>query len=139
MRDLIDLIGRLAFGALFVHEAYDTIAHPKSTKALMTEYGLTFGQDLLLWGGATCLVLGSLMLVLGYRSKLAAFFLLVYWVPVTFIVHSFWNEQGAALRAEALDFVEAFAIAGGLLLVLAHGTGRYAVRKLFATARTPGA
>lgn len=137
MRDYIDLFGRLALGTLFVYEAYDSIAHVRQTKVLMAAYGLTWNQDILLWSAVFFLVLGSVMLVLGYRSKLAAVFLLLYWLPVTFIANSFWNESGAALRAEALDFMHSLAIAGGLLLVVAHGTGRFAVRKLLATARSP--
>lgn len=137
MRDYIDLAGRLALGTLFVYEAYDSIAHVRSTKALMADYGLTWNQDLLLWAAVFCLVVGSVMLVLGYRSKLAAVFLLAYWLPVTFIANSFWNETGLDFRAEALSFMHSLAIAGGLLLVVAHGTGRFAVRKLLATARSP--
>lgn len=137
MRDTIDLVGRLALGTLFVYEAYDSVAHVRSTRALMAEYGLTWNQDLLLGSAVLLLVLGSLMLVLGYRSKLAAFFLLLYWLPVTFIANAFWNETGEALRVAALDFMHSLAIAGGLLLVVAHGTGRFAVRKLLATARSP--
>lgn len=137
MKDYIDLIGRLALGTLFVYEAYDSIAHVRSTKALMAEYGLTWNQDALLWIAVLFLTLGSVMLVFGYRSKLAAVFLLLYWLPVTFIANSFWNESGVELRVEALDFMHSLAIAGGLLLVVAHGTGRFAVKKLLATARSP--
>ena len=137
MKDYIDLIGRIALGTLFVYEAYDSIAHVGQTKALMADYGITWNQDFVLWSAVFFLVVGSVMLVLGYRSKLAAVFLLLYWLPVTFIANSFWNETGAELRIEALDFMHSLAIAGGLLLVVAHGTGRFAVRKLLATARSP--
>ncbi len=137
MRDAIDFVGRLALGVLFSLEAYDTIAHPKSTKALMTTFHLTWSQDLLLWLAVVFLVLGSVMLIIGYRSRLAAFLLLCYWIPVTFIAYAFWNETGVEFRNESMQFVQRMAIAGGLMLIVAHGTGRIAVRKLLATARTP--
>lgn len=137
MKHYADLVARLLLGLFFGHEAYDTFAHLGDTRALMDRFGLTFAQDALLWGGVVFLVLGSLMLALGYRSRLAALLLLLYWLPVSFIAYAFWNETGAQLRFEALVLMQRMAIAGALLLVVAHGTGRFAVKKLLATARSP--
>lgn len=137
MKDYVDLFGRLALSILFVTEAYDSIIYWNETKKIMATYGLTWTQDILLWTSTVFLIVGSLMLITGYRSKLAAFLLLCYWLPVTFVVYSFWNESGDAFRDQAIHFVENLAIAGGLMLIVAHGTGKFAIKKLFATARVP--
>ena len=136
MRNALDLVGRVALGALFVNEAYDVIARPTHTRATMAEYGLNWQPDLLLWTAAVCLVFGSLLLVIGYRSRLAALLLLLYWLPLSFIVNPFWSVPTEALRETLLGLVRYLAIAGALLLVIAHGTGRYAVRKVLASARS---
>ena len=137
MKHYADLIARLLLGLFFGHEAYDTFASLSSTRALMDRFGITFAQDVLLWGSVVFLLLGSLMLALGYRSRLAAILLLVYWIPVSLIAYAFWNETGEQLRFEALILMQRMAIAGALLLVVAHGTGRFALKKIFATARSP--
>ena len=117
----------------FLYEAYDSIFYAKATKAKMVDYGLTWNQDLLLYGAIFVLVLGGLLLLLGYRSKLGAVLLLLYWIPVTFIVHSYWNDPEDIKRLQSIMFMKNLAIAGGLLMVWANGTGRYSLRRLFAT------
>ena len=136
MSGVLDLIGRVAIGAFFLNEAYDVIARPATTKAKMIGYGLTWQPELLLWLGACCVALGSLLLVLGYRSKLAAVLLLLYWLPVSFALHPVWEVPPGEWRGVWLSLLRYLAIAGALVLIVAHGTGRYAVRKILASARS---
>jgi putative oxidoreductase len=67
------------------------------------------------------------------------FLLLCYWIPITFIVHAFWNEPEPARRLESIMFMKNLAIVGGLLMVWANGVGKYSIKRLFATTRVPGA
>lgn len=134
MKHYIDLLGRLLVGAFFINEAYDCIARPLTTKAKMAAYGIAWQPDLLLWVGAFCVALGSLLLVLGYRSKLAALLLLAYWLPVSFALHPVWRVPAVEMREVLLSLLRYLAIAGALLLIVANGTGRFAVRKILASA-----
>jgi putative oxidoreductase len=61
--------------------------------------------------------------------------LLVYWVPVTFIVHDFWNFPMPEQRMEGIFFMKNIAITGGLMMIFANGVGKYSIRRLFATSR----
>jgi putative oxidoreductase len=141
MKHFTDLLGRVLLSFIFLYEAYDSVKYIKITKAVMATYGLTWRQDLLLYGAVTFLVLGGLMVLLGYRARLGAFLLLLYWLPVTFIVHGFWKHPAGAdvYRWEAIMFMKNIAIAGGLFMIMANGTGAWALRRLFATARVRGA
>ncbi|MCI5081815.1 MAG: DoxX family protein [Saprospiraceae bacterium] len=139
MKDIVDLIARILLAFIFLYEAYDSITYFKSTKAMMTEYGLTWRQDLLLSGAIFGLILGGTLILIGYRSSLGSFLVLLYWIPVTFIVHSFWNDPQEIRRMEAIHFMKNLAITGGLLMVWVNGSGRYSVKRLFATFRVPGA
>ena len=135
MRDIIDLCGRVALGIFFGYRAYDAIVHPGQMRDLMTDYGITWSQGLWLYGAIVFLVFGSVMLMFGYRSRLAAALLLAYWLPVSLIVYSFWDAPVDELREQLTLLMGNLAIAGGLMLIVAHGTGRLAVRKILATAR----
>jgi putative oxidoreductase len=139
MKAFMDLLARLCISAIFFYEAYDTIAFAKSTKVLMTSYGITWRQDMLLYGAMVALVLGSFMILLGYRSGLGATLLLLYWVPVTLIVHSFWNDPIELRREHSIHFMKNVAILGGLLSVWVNGSGKISIRRLFATSRVRGA
>ena len=137
MKDIIDLIGRILISIIFLYEAYDSMFYFQETKAAMTAYGIDGNQDILIIGSILCLVLGGTLLLLGYRSGFGSFLILLYWIPVTFIVHSFWNDPPEEQRIEAILFMKNLAIIGGLMLVYVNGSGRYSVRRLFATTKVP--
>ncbi len=140
MNNFTDLLGRVFLSFIFLYEAYDALKYVGQTKALMTAYHITWRQDLLLYGAVAFLILGGLMLLTGYRARLGALLLLLYWLPVTFIVHAFWRmPPGEAYRTEATHFMKNMAIAGGLLMVMSNGTRAWAIRRILATARVPGA
>lgn len=143
----------LAF--IFLFEAYDSIFFFKATKEKMIAYNLTWQPELLLYGAIILLVLGGLMVLSGYRSSLGATLLLMYWIPVTFIVHDYWtlpfecvmvydcpdiSLKGEEIyrRLQAVMFMKNLAITGGLLMILVNGSGRHSVRRLFATTKVPG-
>lgn len=139
MKDIIDLIGRVCLSFIFLYEAFDSMFYFKPTQAKMLEYGLTWNQDWLLYGAIFLLVLGGTLVLIGYRSAFGAVLLLLYWLPVTFIVHDFWNYPEPDRRLQAILFMENIAIAGGLLIVVVNGSGKYSIKRLFATAKVPGA
>ncbi len=137
MKDSVDLIGRVLLAYIFLYEAYDYIAYFRANKVVMTSYGVTWNQNLLIYGAIFLLVLGGTMLLTGYRSRFGAVLLLLYWIPVTFIVHAFWNDPPEIQRTQSIFFSKNLAIAGGLLIAAVHEPGRYSVRRLFATYRVP--
>ena len=139
MKDIADLIGRVFLSFIFFYHAYDAIVFSKSTRQLMTEYGITWNQNFLFLSGIGLLVVGGTLILIGYRAKFGAFLLLLFWVPVTFVLYSFWNDPEPQNRENAIQFMKNIAITGGLLMVLVNGAGRYSVKRLFATFRVPGA
>ncbi len=138
MKNVVDLLGRILLSFIFLYDAYDSIFYFKDTKAKLTSYGLLWKQDWLIVGAIIFLVLGGLMLLFGYRPKLGAVLLLLYWIPVTFIVHAYWEYEEPTRRLQALLFTKNIAIMGALLLVWANGTGKFSIRRILATTRVPG-
>ena len=136
MKDIIDLLARVLIAFIFLYEAYDSIAFFKLTKEKMLSYGLTWQPDLLLTGGIFLLILGGILVLIGYRSGFGATLLLLYWIPVTFIVHAWWGETIPEVRRlESLQFMKNLAIIGGLLIIIVNGSGRYSIKRLFATTK----
>jgi putative oxidoreductase len=68
---------------------------------------------------------------------LGVWLLLIYWVPLTFIVYSFWNDPAETRRLNAILFMKNIAIAGGLIMIAVHGGGKYAVQRLYQVSRIP--
>lgn len=157
MKDIIDLIGRIFLSFIFLYEAYDSIRFFNETVMKMHFYGLTWHPETLLYGAIVLLLLGGVMVLLGYRTGLGTTLILLYWIPVTFIVHDFWNVppecvltvsdcpqynvegQEIYRRLQGILFMKNLAITGGLLMLWVNGSGRFSIRRLFATTKVPGA
>jgi len=137
MKDIMDLIGRVLLAFIFLFEAYDSIAFFEQTKEQMVSHGINWNNDILLLGAIFMLILGGILILIGYRSSFGAILLLIYWIPVTFIVHSWWNEPPGPQRFHSIQFMKNLSIMGGLLIVIVNGSGRYSVRRLFATTKVP--
>ena len=137
MNHLFDLIGRIMMSAIFVFEAIDSIMYAEQTKKTMSEYGILWKQDLLLYGSITMLIIGALMLLVGYRIRFGVWLLLIYWIPVTCLVYSFWNDPVETQRLNAIFFMRNIAIAGGLLIIAANGAGKYSIKRIMRVSKIP--
>lgn len=137
MKDAVDLIGRVFLSMIFFFEAYDSIAFFKQTKNTMTAYGLTWNQDLLLYSVIVVLVLGAILILIGYYANLGAILILLYWIPVTFIIFSFWNDPVEVRRIQSIMFMKNIAIAGGLLILIVNGSGKISVKRLIYSLKLP--
>ncbi len=138
MKDVLDLLARVCLAFIFLYEAYDSIFYFQETKAKMTVYGLTWNQNFLLIAAIFILILGGTLLLIGYRTSFGVFLMMLYWIPLTLVIHSFWNDPEPEKRLQAILFMKNIAILGGLLMVYVNDSGRYSIKRLFATTKVPG-
>ena len=137
MKNIIDLISRILISGIFIYEAVDTVLFYYETKAKMTAFSIMWQQDFLLVTSIVILSLGGLLILLGYRVGLGGFLILAYWIPVTFIAHSFWTYPAEEVRLEALIFAKNLAIAGGVMLLMINGSGRFSLKRIMQVTKIP--
>jgi len=137
MNNIFDLVGRILISTIFFYEGIDSILYAEKTKFLMASYGITWKQDFLLYSSIVFLMIGATMLLIGYRIRFGVWLLLIYWLPVTFIVYSFWDDPVPEQRLQAILFMKNIAVAGGLLMIAAHGGGKYSIQRLFRVTKIP--
>ncbi len=137
MYHIFDLIGRILISAIFIYEGIDSLLYMEKTKMTMAEYGITWKPEFLVYSSIVFLIMGAIMLLIGYRIRLGVWLLLLYWIPVTCIMYSFWNDPKDLQRLNAILFMKNIAIAGGLLMIAAHGGGKYSIQRLFAVSKIP--
>ncbi len=135
MRDIIDLIGRIFLATIFIFEAIDSILYFDKNMNSIREYGFNNNLETYLYFSIFLLLVGGLMVLFGYRATLGSILLLCYWIPVTLVVHDFWNAPKEQFRLESILFMKDIAIIGGLLMLMGKGSGRYSIKKLLATTR----
>ena len=137
MKDIAELIARIWIAFVFIYEALDALVFFNKTKATMTAYGILWQQDGVLKVTIFMLLLGGILVLIGYFSRVGATLLLAYWLPMTLIVYSFWDDPGDLRRLHALYFMRNLALCGGLLLLIANGAGKYSIKRLIYIMKLP--
>jgi putative oxidoreductase len=137
MKDIADLLGRILLGTIFLYEAIDSMLFYDNMKSTMLKYGINFSQDFFLRTAIILLFIGSITVIIGYFARVGAAILFVYWFIFTSVVYSFWNDPIDLQRANALSFIRNMAICGGLLMVMAHGSGKYSIKRMIHVMKLP--
>ena len=137
IKEIADLIGRLILGLFFFFEAVDTIVYFPDMKETLTSYGITWAQDFLIVASIVILVLGSVMVIIGYYASIGATLLLVYWFTFTMIVYPFWLEDVGDKTLAIKFFSRNMALCGGLFILIANGATGWSVKRILHTMRLP--
>ena len=125
------LAGRLLLSALFLHETYAKLT---AYSAAVT-YSEAFGEPGALLPLAIAVEVGcGALILIGFYTRAAALILAAFCVATAVLFH---NRLG--VRNELLHFEKDLAIAGGLLVLYAHGAGRWSLDSLLPFAGGAGA
>jgi len=118
---IVAFVGRLLLAAIFLLSGVAKVADPGATIAYIGAAGLPLPQ--LAFAGAVLIELGgSIALVLGYRTRIAATALALFSLLAAVAFHSAPADQN-----QFIHFFKNIAMAGGLLQVVAFGGGRYSL------------
>jgi putative oxidoreductase len=68
-------------------------------------------------------LLGGLMVLVGLKARWGALLLVVFTALTVVLVHHFWDMTGVAFKTNMTEALKNLSIIGGLLLVVAVGSG----------------
>jgi putative oxidoreductase len=132
-QSIVALAARIALSQIFVLSGVNHLRTWGGTIQYMTGKGMTLegllggsGKVLvhvLLAGAVTFLLIGGLSVLLGIRARFGAVLLIVFLIPTTLIFHDFWNYDGQERMLQTINFMKNTGLGGGLLMVLAFGSG----------------
>lgn len=120
------LLGRILISAIFITGGIAKLTDPAGTVGYMSSAHVP-AADVLVYVAGLAEVLGGLAVLLGFLSRLGALGLFIYLIPTTYFFHGFWRLEGAEQQMQMVQFWKNLAIMGGLLLLFAHGPGRYSI------------
>ena len=121
MSNLIDLIGRLFISVLFLISAYNKILSIDGTMSWMEGFGI---PGILLYPAISLEIILPLFLIIGYQARLSAGLLSIFCIATAFIFHYDFADQ-----VQTIAFLKNMGLAGGFLLIVAHGTKNWSVNK----------
>jgi putative oxidoreductase len=115
------LIGRILFSIIFIlsglsHFAAGTIAYAKYAGVPMASFLVPLSGIIALAGG--------LSVALGYKAKIGAWLILLFLIPVTFIMHKFWGiADPMAQQMQMAMFMKNISLIGAALIISYFGAG----------------
>jgi putative oxidoreductase len=120
------LVGRILLGAIFLVSGFAKLTDSSGTVAHMVAAGVPAASTLV-WIAGVAEVLGGLSLMTGLLARVGGIGLALFVALATYYFHAFWNLEGAERLPQMVNFMKNLAIIGGLLLLVAHGPGRYSL------------
>lgn len=120
---VLPLIARVSIAAIFLLSGVAKLTAPAGTIGYIASAGLPLPEV----GYAIALlveIVGGLLLVVGYRTRLVAAALALFTVAAAVFFHNALGDQN-----QFIHFFKNIAIAGGLLQIVAYGAGRLSFDK----------
>ncbi len=123
-------LARILLSLFFLWHGALIVTNWRAACDALTDKGLGFAVPLLV-AQVGCLLLGGLLLILGFRGRLGALLLIIFLVAET-ALHSQWipdfdMSKVATYSSEITDLAQNLGLLGGLLMVFGFGSGGLSV------------
>lgn len=133
LQTTLPLVGRLLLAYIFIMAGFNKIGGFEGTVGYIQSVGLPMPTVAAIAAIAVELG-GGLLLAIGYKARWAAAALAIFTLVTAFVFHAYWAMPAEQVQMQSIQFMKNLAIAGGLLYVVAHGSGAYSLER--GTART---
>ena len=121
MSNLIDFLARILISALFLISAYNKIFNIESSMNWMSGYGV---PGILIYPTILLEILLPVMIIIGYKVRIAAGLLSIFCLLTAFIFHFDFADQ-----IQLILFLKNIGLAGGFLFVVVNGTKEWSLDK----------
>jgi putative oxidoreductase len=120
------LIARILLAALFITAGLSKISSFDGTVGYIASKGLPV-PALLAVLAIALEVLGGIVVVVGYKARIASLLLAIFTLVAGFIFHNFWVAPADQAYIQNIMFMKNLSIAGGLLLLTVFGAGDFSI------------
>ena len=123
MTNIADLVGRILISALFLLNGIFKINKYDGTIGWMESFGM---PGILLIPAIILEIVGPVLVIIGYKTKLAAGLLSLFCIATAVIFHNDFADQ-----IQFTSFLKNIALAGGFLILFVNGAKDFSVDKKF--------
>ena len=121
MTKILDLIGRIFISAVFLLSGLNKIGNYEGSIAWMESFNL---PGVLLIPAIILEIVASILIIIGYQTKIAAVFLSIFCITTAVIFHNNLGDQ-----MQFVAFMKNIALAGGFLFLVVNGAKGYCLDK----------
>ena len=112
-------IGRLLLSMIFIFSGFTKITGYAATQGYMESMGV---PGMLLPLVIAVELFGGLAILLGFKARFVAILLVGFNIISALLFHQFWIDE-----SQMNPFMKNIAMAGGFLMIFAHGAGAYSI------------
>ena len=123
MPNILDLVARILISVLFLLNGVFKISNYDGTVGWMEGFGI---PGILIIPAIILEIVGPILIILGYKAKIAAGFLGLFCIATAFIFHNDFSDQ-----MQLGSFLKNIALAGGFLFIFINGTKDFSLDKKF--------
>ena len=123
MTNILDLIGRILISALFLLNGIFKINNYDGTIGWMESFGM---PGILIIPAIILEIAGPILIIIGYKTKLAAGLLSLFCIATAVIFHNDFADQ-----MQFTSFLKNIALAGGFLLIVVNGSKDFSLDNKF--------
>ena len=121
MTNIIDLLGRIFISLLFFLNGIFKIQNYEGTIEWMSGYDL---PAVMIIPAIIIEIVAPILIVIGYKTKIAAAFLFLFCLSTAFIFHNDFSNQ-----MQLTAFLKNIALAGGFMFLIANGAKGFSLDK----------
>ena len=119
MINILDLLGRVLISLLFFLNGIFKIKNYDGTIAWINSYDF---PDILIFPAIIIEIIGPILIIIGYKTKIAAVFLSIFCITTAFMFHNNFNDQ-----MQLTSFLKNIALAGGFLFIIINDTKKFSL------------
>ena len=119
MINIFDFIGRVFISLLFLLNGCFKILNYNGTIEWMESYGV---PGFFLIPSIILEIVAPLLIIIGYKTKIAAIFLLAFCIATAFIFHADFSNQ-----VQINSFLKNIALAGGFIFIIVSGPKKFSL------------
>ena len=123
MTNILDLVARILISALFLLNGIFKISNYDGTVGWMEGFGI---PGILLIPAIILEIVGPILIILGYKAKIAAGLLSLFCIATAVIFHNDFSDQ-----MQLGSFLKNIALAGGFLFIFVNGTKNFSLDRKF--------
>ena len=116
---ILELAGRVFLSALFLIEGVGKLFTQEQVITYMEEYGV---PGILFMPAVIVEILFPLLLIVGYKTRLAALVMTLFTLTVAIIFHTDFSDG-----MQLMFFLKDLAIAGGFMIIIAYGSNKFSL------------
>ena len=120
------LLGRVLLALIFLVAGYRKLMGVAASAGYFAKLGFPM-PEVMVWVAIAVELGGAILLIVGWKTRWAAWLLALFTLIAAFAAHRFWEFDAAQQANQMNHFLKNLAIVGGMIILAATGPGALSV------------